>query len=326
MSLVALAPLERKELERRARSRSLPVESVRRAKVILMLAAGGSYSEICKRLDCKNHYISLCKGRFKQERLISLDSRYPGAERRRNSAQTEARVLEWTWREPTDGSTHWSSYGLAKKVGVSQSAVSRVWRKFGVQPPRWRGYMASDDPEFEEKAADIIGLYLRQPVHVAVFCVGEKSAIQGLDRLDPVFPPSPGCAGGTLALHSALKTQAGEVLAETSARHSSAEFVDFLAQIVASQPASHELHVIANNLSADKTKKVLEFLEANPNVRIQYAPTYSGWINQVAIWFSKIQRDVNSRGAFTSIKDLARKLIRYIRKYHKSATPVRWIY
>jgi transposase len=323
---VVLAPPERKELERRARSRSLAVELVRRAKVILMLAAGWSYSEIGERLGCTDRYISLWKERFKQERLIGLDSRYPGAERRRSSAQTQARILELTRREPTDGSTHWSSYRLAKEVGVSQSTVSRVWRKFGLQHHHSRSYVARDDPEFEEKAADIIGLYLKPPVHAAVFCVDEKSAIQGLDRLDPVFPLSPGRADGTLSLHGALNSQTGEILAETGARHTSADFVDFLAQIVVSQPAGHEIHLIADNLTAVKTKKVFEFLEANPTVRIHSTPTYASWINLVEIWLSKIQRDVISRSVFPSVRDLARKLIRNIRKYNKSTTPIRWIY
>jgi transposase len=118
----------------------------------------------------------------------------------------------------------------------------------------------------------------------------------------------------------------GEVLAKTSARHTSAQFVDFLAQIVESQPAGREIHVIADNLSAHKTKKVFEFLETNRPVRIHYTPTYSSWLNQVEIWFSKIQRDVISRGVFTSVKDLARKLTRYIRNYNKRATPIRWSY
>ena len=334
-SRVVLAPPERKELERRARSRSLAVELVKRAKVIVMLAAGRAYSEISERLACTDRYISLWKKRFKQERLVGLDSRYRGAEHRRRTPQTEARILELTRRGPTDGSTHWSSYRLAKELGVSQSTVSRVWRRFGLQPHRSRSYMASNDPQFEEKAADIIGLYLKPPVHAAVFCVDEKSAIQALDRLDPVLPLSPGRAErygfeyyrhGTLSLYSALNTQTGEVLAKTSARHTSAEFVDFLGQIVASQPAGREVHVIADNLSAHKTKKVFEFLEANPTVRIHYTPTYSSWLNQVEIWFSKIQRDVISRGVFTSVNDLARKLMRYIRNYNKTATPIRWIY
>ena len=332
---VILAPPERRELKRRARSRSLAVESVRRAKVILMLAAGDSYSEICERLGCSDRYISLWKERFQQERLSGLDSRYRGAEYRRRTGEIEARILEVTRRGPTDGSTHWSSYRLAKEVGVSQSTVSRVWRQFGLQPHRSRSYMASDDPEFEEKAADIIGLYLKPPAHAAVFCVDEKSAIQALDRLDPVLPLSPGRAErhgfeyyrhGTLALYGALNTQTGEVLAKTSARHTSAEFVDFLAKIVDNQLPGREIHVIADNLSAHKTKKVFEFLEANPALRIHYTPTYSSWLNQVEIWFSKIQRDVISRGVFTSVKDLASKLMRYIRNYNKTATPIRWIY
>lgn len=332
---VILAPPERRELKRRARSRSLAVESARRAKVILMLAAGDSYSEIGERLGCSDRYISLWKERFQQERLSGLDSRYRGAKHRRRSAEIEARILEVTRRGPTDGSTHWSSYRLAKEVGVSQSTVSRVWRQFGLQPHRSRSYMASDDPEFEEKATDIIGLYLNPPAHAAVFCVDEKGAIQALDRLDPVLPLSPGRAErhgfeyyrhGTLSLYGALNTQTGEVLAKTSARHTSAEFVDFLAKIVDSQPPGRKIHVIADNLSAHKTKKVFAFLEANPAVRIHYTPTYSSWLNQVEIWFSKIQRDVISRGVFTSVKDLASKLMRYIRNYNKTATPIRWIY
>src|SRR5260221_8870866 len=136
LARVVLAPPERRELGRRARSRSLAVELVKRAKVILMLAAGRSYGEIGEQLDCTDRYISLWKKRFKQERLVGLDSRYRGAEHRRRTAQTEARILELTRRGPTDGSTHWSSYRLAKEAGVSQSAVTRVWPQFVLQTPR----------------------------------------------------------------------------------------------------------------------------------------------------------------------------------------------
>jgi transposase len=116
------------------------------------------------------------------------------------------------------------------------------------------------------------------------------------------------------------------VLAKATARHTGEEFVDFLVQIVDSQPAKRQIHVIADNLSAHKTKKVFAFLAENPTVRIHYTPIYSSWLNQVEIWFSKIQRDVISRGVFTSVKDISRKLMRYIRNYNKTATPVRWIY
>src|SRR6478609_6860918 len=332
---IFLAPPERRELQRRARGRSLSVESVRRAKVILLLAGGSSYSEICARLGCTDRYISLWKGRFQQERLGGLDSRYRGAEHRRRTAQTEARILELTRNEPTDGSTHWSSYRLAKEVGVSQSTVSRVWRQFGLQPHRSRSYMASNDPEFEEKAADVIGLYLDPPGHAAVFSVDEKSAIQALDRLDPVLPLSPGRAQrhgfeyfrhGTLSLYAALDVKTGKVLGRTSARHTSAEFVAFLEQIVASQTPAKEIHIIADNLSAHRTSKVRTFLATHPRVQLHFTPTYSSWLNQVELWFAKIERDILARGIFTSVADLRRKILRYIRRYNTAAMPFRWSY
>ena len=214
-------------------------------------------------------------------------------------------------------------------------AVARVWGRYGLQPHRLRHHMVSDDPNFETKAADIIGLYLHPPAHAAVFCVDEKSAIQALDRLDPVLPLSPGRAEshgfeyfrhGTLSLYAALETRSGEILGKTAKRHTSSEFVNFLEEIVASQPAGKEIHVIADNLSAHKTKLVDAFLAVHANVRIHYTPTYSSWLNQVENWFSKIQRHVITRGVFHSLADLRSKLMRYIRQYNKTATPIKWTY
>jgi transposase len=195
--------------------------------------------------------------------------------------------------------------------------------------------MASNDPDFEAKAADIIGLYIKPPQHAAVFCVDEKTAIQALDRLDPVLPLSPGRAErhgfeyyrhGTLSLYAALNTKTGAVIGKTAARHTSAEFVAFLSDLVASQPRRREIHVIADNLSAHKTKLVKEFLRNNSRVHIHYTPTYSSWLNQVELWFAKIERDVIARGVFTSIADLRRKLMRYIRHYNKAPKPIKWTY
>ena len=166
---------------------------------------------------------------------------------------------------------------------------------------------------FESKAAEIIGLYLKPPAHAAVFCVDEKSAIQALDRRDPVLPLSPGRAErhgfeyfrhGTLSLYAALEVSSGQVLGKTTQRHTSAEFVAFLADVVATQAEGKQIHVIADNLSAHKTKAVAEFLAAHPNIQLHYTPTYSSWLNQVEIWFSKIQRDLITRGIFTSKADL----------------------
>jgi len=195
--------------------------------------------------------------------------------------------------------------------------------------------MASNDPQFEAKAADIIGLYLNPPQRAAVFCVDEKTAIQALDRLDPVLPMSPGRAErhgfeyyrhGTLSLYAALDIKTGKVEGKTAKRHTSEEFIDFLTLLVNKARWAREIHVVLDNLSAHKTKTVEQFLAEHPKVRFHFTPTYSSWLNQVELWFAKIQRDVISRGVFTSVADLRRKLMKYVRLYSKSARPFRWTY
>lgn len=179
------------------------------------------------------------------ERLAGLFSRHAGQPPSRLTPALEGRILEWSVkRKPGDGSTQWSSRKLAEQLGLSHMMVARVWRKHALRPHRLEGYMASNDPDFETKAAEIIGLYLHPPQHAAVFCVDEKTAIQALDRKDPVLPLSAGRAErhgfeyfrhGTLSLYAAFNTKTGEVLGKTAARHTSAEFVAFLTDIVANQ-------------------------------------------------------------------------------------------
>ncbi len=322
---LGLAPGERKELRDRVRSRSLPAEDVRRARLILLLAEGKSYLTIRQLLGCNPNYISRWKGRFEAERLAGLYSRHSGRAVAKRTPALEARILEWTRRPAADGSTHWSSRKLARHLGVSHMMVARVWRRAGLKPHRIERYMASDDPDFELKAADIIGLYVKPPQRAAVFCVDEKTAIQALDRLDPVLPLSPG-RHGTLSLYAALNTRSGEVVGKTAARHTSQEFVAFLADLVANQPRGQEIHIIADNLSAHKTMRVEQFLAAHPKLHLHYTPTYSSWLNQVENWFAKIERDVIARGVFTSVTDLARKLMRYIRHYNRAPKPIKWAY
>jgi transposase len=189
-------------------------------------------------------------------------------------------------------------------------------------------YLASDDPEFESKAADILGLYLNPPQHAAVFSVDEKTAIQALDRLDPVLPLSPGRAErhGTLSLYAALDTKTGRVHGKTAARHTSRDFVAFLEEIVSLCPPRQQNHIILDNLSAHKTQLVRDFLKRHPRVQLHFTPTYSSWLNQVELWFAKIEREVIARGIFTSVPDLARKLRRYINAYSANARPIKWKY
>jgi transposase len=323
------------ELKRRARSRRIRAEDARRARVILMLANGESFTAIAAALGCYPGYINRWRRRFETERVPGLQAKYRGQPPRVRTPAMEARILAKTQQRPPDGSTHWSTRKLAKVLEVSHVLVARVWRRAGLQPHRLERYMLSDDPHFEEKAADVIGLYLNPPQHAAVFAVDEKTAIQALDRLDPVLPLSPGRAErhgfeyyrhGTLSLYAALNTRTGEVLGQTVPRHTSQAFVEFLTDIETTQPRRREIHVIADNLSAHKTKGVTVFLEAHPRVHLHFTPTYASWLNQVELWFGKIERDLLARGIFTSLPDLARKIRRYITRYNEDPKPIRWTY
>jgi transposase len=332
---VVLNEEQQLELNRIAQSRSLPAGYVFRARLILMLAEGASFGTIKQRLGTTAPTIIRWKQRFVAAGLDGLDTSHPGQPASVLTPKLRARILSATRRKPKDGSTHWSCRKLAAALSVSKDAVHRVWKEAGLKPHRLERYMASDDPEFETKAADIIGLYLNPPQHAAVFCVDEKTAIQALDRLDPVLPLSPGRVErhgfeyyrhGTLSLYAALETATGRVHGKTAARHTSQDFITFLKEVVALCPPRQKIHIILDNLSAHKTKLVRQFLEQNPRVSFHFTPTYSSWLNQVELWFAKIERDVIARGVFTSVSDLARKLRRYINAYSANARPIRWKY
>ena len=335
IDLVVLDEDQQLELSRIAQSRSLPAGYVFRAKLILMLAGGASFRTIKQRLGTTAPTIIRWKRRFVADGLDGLDTSHPGQPASVLTPKLRARILSATRRQPKDGSTHWSCRKLAAELDVSKDAVHRVWKEAGLKPHRLERYMASDDPDFETKAADIIGLYLNPPQHAAVFCVDEKTAIQALDRLDPVLPLSPGRVErhgfeyyrhGTLSLYAALDTATGRVHGKTAARHTSQDFITFLEEVVTLCPPRQRIHIILDNLSAHKTKLVQQFLEQNPRVSFHFTPTYSSWLNQVELWFAKIERDGIARGVFTSVSDLARKLRRYINAYSANARPIRWKY
>jgi transposase len=334
-SRITLTPTQRGELQAHLRRRNLPASVAVRMRIILMLDEGASYSDIKEKLDTTAPTISLWKRRYREEGLVGLATFHPGQPPQKLTLQLRAKILAKTQQPPPDGSTHWSLRKMASVMGVGKDLIRQVWREAELKPHRLDRYMASDDPQFEQKAAQIIGLYLNPPQHAAVFCVDEKSAIQALDRLDRRLALSPGRAErhgfeyyrhGTLSLYAALNPRTGEVIGQTAPRHTSQEFVAFLGEVLASQPAEREIHIILDNLSAHKTPLVSQFLAAHPNVQFHFTPTYSSWLNQVEIWFSKLQREVIDRGIFTSVADLRRKILRYIRLYAKSAKPFRWKY
>ena len=332
---IVLSRPVRDALELRVRSRNSRADDARKARLILMLADGETFDVIEEGLRCSRTFIVRWKKRFLEGSLAGLHARHEGKKAKVLTPAMEGRILAATRTKPADGSTHWTTRKLAKHLRVSHMLVHRVWARAGIKPHRIRKYMLSDDPDFETKAADVIGLYLNPPQHAAVFCVDEKSHIQALDRLDPVLPLSPGrlerhgfeyYRHGTLSLFAALNTRTGEVLGKTVERHTSEDFVAFLGTLVATQPKDQEIHVVLDNLSTHKIQRVKQFLADHQNVHLHFTPTYSSWLNQVENWFSKIERDIIARGVFTSKKDLARKIMRYIKHHNLAPKPMRWTY
>ncbi len=332
---ITLPAADRKVLTGMLRSTSIPAGIARRARVILALADGESYNSIASALGVTDAFVARWKRRFVEGGLLALGDLPRRGRPDRLSPKTEAKILARTRDKPPAPLTHWSARRMAKVTGVSHMTVARVWKRAGLKPHRLERYMASDDPDFERKAADVIGLYLDPPTNAVVFSVDEKSAIQALDRLDPVLPLSPGRAerhgfeykrNGTLSLYAALDIRTGHVEGMTAERHTSAEFLRFLSRLITGQPKQKEIHIIVDNLSAHKTKAVEAWLVANPQVTIHYTPTYSSWLNQVELWFSKIERDMIARGIFKSTTDLRRKLMHYIRQHNKTCQPIKWSY
>ena len=328
-----LSDAERALLRGMLRATTLAAGLARRARVILALAEGESYAQIAARYSVTDTFISRWKRRVVEGGLPALGDLPRSGRPDRLDPRLEAKILAKTQQPPPAPFTHWTTRRMATLVGVSHVTVHRVWQRAGLQPHRLERYLTSDDPDFETKAADVIGLYLSPPANAVVFSVDEKSHIQALDRLDPVLPLSPGRAerhgfeykrNGTLSLYAALDVATGHVDGMTATRHTSAEFVRFLDRLVASQSKRREIHIIADNLSAHKTKGVTAWLDANPRVHMHYTPTYSSWLNQVELWFAKIERDMIARGIFTSTADLRRKLRQYIRLHSKTCQPIRW--
>jgi transposase len=332
---ITLTTDERTTLERLARQRKGRAELATRAQAILWLADGDSYATLTDRLGWSSRTTATWKQRFLADRVEGLRSRHRGSKPRVLTPKLEARILARTRHAPPDGSTHWSTRKLAQALHITHTMVATVWQRARLKPHRLDRYTRSTDPDFEPKAADVLGLYLNPPQHAAIFSLDEKTAIQALDRLDPVLPLSPGRAErhgfeyyrhGTLSLYAALNTQTGEVIGDTAPRHTSEEFVAFLTAVVDTQPRRRPIHIILDNLATHKTQKVRTFLAAHANVHLHFTPTYSSWLNQVELWFAKIERDVIARGIFASVKDLKRKIMRYIRSYNRDAKPFRWSY
>lgn len=332
---LVLTPTERQELTAMGRSRTLAAGLAQRARVILAIADGEPYAVLSARLELSTTTLTRWRKRFEAHRLAGLHDAPRAGRGDRLTPALEAKILALTQQPPPAPLTHWTTRHVGARLKVSHMTVHRVWQRAGLQPHRLEHYVASRDPDFEQKAADVIGLYLNPPEHAIVFCIDEKTSIQALDRRDPVLPLSPGRAErhgfeyirhGALSLYAALEVGTGRIEGMTAARHTSQEFVSFLDRVVATQSPRREIHLIVDNFSAHKTKAVAAWLAAHPRVHMHYTPTYSSWLNQVELWFSKIERECIARGIFTSTLDLRRKLMQYIRAHNKHCHPFAWTY
>lgn len=331
---LTLSSQDRRTLEAMARSGTVEARLARRARTILLLASGASVRRTARQVGLAPRMVQHWKRRFLAQGLSGLrDAPRPGRPKV-IPVSTEARILAETQRRPPAPLTHWSSRVMAKRHGVSQSFVSRLWRRHGLRPHQRGYYVASPDPDFEAKAATILGLYLNPPAHSVVLCLDEKSHIQALDRLQPTLPLRPGqrerhsfeyLRRGTLSLYAALEVSSGRVRGKCVPRHNATEFIRFLEEATRGY-RRQEIHIIVDNLSAHKTPAVQAWLARHPRVRMHYTPTYSSWLNQVELWFSKLERDCIARGIFSSTFDLKRKLLAYIERHNAEAKPFLWTY
>jgi len=330
-----LSDEERSELESISRSRTIAAGISQRARLILDIAEGSPYSVLTQKFELSTTSITRWRKRFEEKRVAGLYDAPRSGRGDRITPKLEARILALTQQSPPAPITHWTTRMMGKKLGISHMTVQRVWQRAGFKPHRLERYVLSRDPNFEEKAADVIGLYLAPPENAIVLCIDEKTAIQALDRRDPVLPLSPGRAErhgfeymrhGMLSLYAALDVGTGKIEGMTSERHTTKEFIEFLDQVLKSQPRGRSIHLILDNFSAHKTKAVEAWLEAHREVTMHFTPTYSSWLNQVELWFSKIERECIARGIFTSTADLRRKLMQYIKAHNKNCHPFAWTY
>ena len=328
-----LSEEERQTLERLVRRRKTAQQLALRARIILTSAQGHANREVAARLGV--HEATVCKwrGRFVRRRLDGLfDDPRPGAPRK-VSDETVERIVTTTLESTPSDATHWSTRDLARRVGVSQSTVSRVWRAFNLQPHRVETFRLSNDPLFVEKVRDIVGLYMNPPDRAVVLCVDEKSQIQALERAQPVLPMRPGqperrthdyLRHGTTTLFAALDTATGQVLGECYSRHRSAEFRRFLKRIDDAVPAELDVHLILDNYATHKTPAVQKWLAKRPRFHVHYTPTYSSWLNLVERWFALLSERKIKRASHASTRELVHDIRAFLRDTNEHPKPFIW--
>jgi len=324
---------ERDTLERWLRRRKTAHALAQRARVVLECAAGKPNRTIAQELRLDEDTVGKWRQRFLRHRVDGLlDEPRPGAPRTITDAQVE-RVVTLTLETTPRDATHWSTRAMAARCGLSQSAVSRIWRAFALQPHRTESFKLSKDPLFIEKVRDIVGLYLNPPDRALVLCVDEKSQIQALDRAQPLLPMRPGqverrshdyVRHGTTSLFAALDVKTGEVIGRCQRRHRAIEFRKFLDTIDAAVPADLEIHIVLDNYATHKTPLIQRWLAKRPRYHLHFTPTGASWLNQVERWFALLTQKQLRRGVHRSTRALEAAIIAYITISNESSKPFVW--
>ena len=330
---VVLSEEERATLERWERRPKSAQALALRCRIVLACAEGGHNNEVAERVGVSRLTVGKWRSRFLEHRLAGLhDEPRPGAPRTIGDDDVEAVIVKTLEETPRDA-THWSTRSMAKATGMSQSAVSRIWRAFGLKPHLVETFKLSPDPLFVEKVRDVVGLYINPPEGALVLCVDEKSQIQALDRTSPVLPLRPGLPerrthdyvrGGTTNLYAALDVASGHVIADMTERHRAIEFRRFLNLINRSVPGDLDVHLVVDNVSTHKTPEIKRWLLRHPRFHLHFTPTYSSWMNLVERWFAELTNKWLRRGTHRSTKELESAIDQWIDQWNEEPKPFVW--
>jgi transposase len=330
---IVLSEAERSQLEAWTRRRTSAQALAQRARIVLAAAAGAKNTEIAARLGVSRPMVTKWRSRFAADRLDGLlDEPRPGRPRTISDAQVEEVIVRTLETVPPDA-THWSTRSLARELGLSQTAVSRIWRAFGLQPHRTETWKLSRDPLFIDKVRDIVGLYLAPPERAAVLCVDEKSQIQALDRTAPILPLLPGVPqrathddkrSGTSSLFAALDLSSGQVIGALHARHRAIAFTRFLKTLDRQVPADLDVHLVLDNASSHKTPAIRRWLLARPRFHLHFTPTSASWLNLVERWFAELTTKKLRRSTHRSVRELNADIRAWIETWNEDPRPFVW--
>lgn len=328
---------QRSQLDEMARSSSLPHRKVVQARALLLAGDGVANEEIARRCGTTPDSVRSWRRRFSEQGVGGVGTVAPGRGRKSWLPDgTVAEVVRVTQQElPEDGSTHWTTRSLADRFDIGKDTVARIWRNHKLQPWKVATFKVSNDPLFEEKMTDVVGLYMSPPARAAVFSFDEKTQCQALDRTQPSLPMRPGRAGtmthdykrnGTTDLFAALNIKTGEVITECRKQHTGADVLAFFKKIDKSVPRRLEIHVVLDNLSAHMSPEVTEWL-AHPHRKrwhLHFTPTSSSWLNLVERWFAELTKRRLRRGTFTSVPDLVAAIETWVEHWNRDPKPFVW--